>query len=285
MPFRALSIPLLCLACTLLAACGSSDPTSTSTHPGATVAQQTTTTTQPTGTEAKVGAHTITSNELNRWMTAKVGEDFYEIATHRVPAHLVSEPADYTACVASLQKVTPIPGGQPHQTQPTVHQLTHRCELLYQTVKKQTLAYLVSAYWSIDFEGARGVKVTPSEVQSALVQKESGGQGFAKMLTNNRRTLAQERFVLMNELLQQKVIQSLTAGGATAQAKFSREAEAAPASATCPTGYLVEHCLGYTPPKKKFSNSNAGAPALLLTEIARWRPETSEGFTGVPVTF
>jgi hypothetical protein len=87
-------------------------------------------------------------------------------------------------------------------------------------------------------------------------------------------------FHLKIQLLDEKLLQKAKAGGTPAYLKLSKEVEASNPPATCNPGYIVEHCKGFTPPEHYPGLS----PAVQLQEIARWRPETSHGFTGQPAT-
>ncbi len=233
---------------------------------------------------AQVGGYAITKTMLNQWMTEKVGEGYYEVATHESPPRLVSEPADYPACIASLKAITPIPGEGKPQPQPTVAQLTSKCMELYQGIKAQALAYLVSSYWSINFYADHGIKVTGEEVQQEFkrirAERYPTEAEFQQLLATRRRTLAQELFIVKNDLLQQKIEKKLKNGGPRLSAMLIKAAKSASTSASCRPGYVVEYCKGY----KKAPQTSAGSSSVLLEEIARWRPETSHGFTGVPVT-
>jgi len=257
-----------CLAVTVLAACGRGSSG---------------------GAVVQVGGYTITKSMLDQWMTEKVGEGYYEVATHEVPPRLVSEPANYPACVASLKEITPKPGDGKPQSQPSGTQLTSKCRELYQAVKDETLAYLVSSYWSINFDADHGITVTDKEVERGLKrfraeQYPNDGE-FQQMLASRRRTLRQELFIVKMDLLGQKTEKKLRSGDAHQSAVFVRDAKRATASASakCRPGYVVEYCKGYKAAKATTS-PNAVSLAVLLEEIARWRPETSHGFTGVPVT-
>lgn len=257
-------IVCVCLAAAALAACGSSgDPSS--------------------GVVAQVGGYAITKTMLNQWITEKIGEDYYEVSTHESPPRLVSEPADYPACVASLKAITPIPGEGRPQPQPTVAQLTSRCKELYQAIKTQAIAYLVSSYWSLNFDADHGIKVTNEELQQKLKQIKAERYPteaeFQQLLTTRRRTLAQELFIIELDLVQQKLGKKLKNESPQLTAAYIREAKSAASSASCHPGYVVEFCKGYKAPQ----TSAAETPSVLLEEIARWRPETSHGFTGVPV--
>ena len=105
------------------------------------------------------------------------------------------------------------------------------------------------------------------------------------MLTNNDRTPSQEHFIIENELLNQKVTAKLIDEGEQATTAFNQEAEHTENNANCRPTNIVAHCKGYKAPKEQFSHTNKGAPDLLLTEIARWRPQTSNGFTGQPLKY
>lgn len=240
----------------------------------------------PSGTVVQVKSYAITRALLNQWLTEEVGEDYYDVATHRVPPRLVAEPANYPACVSALRTVTPFPGEKPPVPQPTLAQLMTKCRDLYKAIKKQATAYLVSSFWTIDFAAAHGITVTREEVEQGLERIKAAryprpGE-FQRMLASRRRTLQQELFIVRNDLVQQKVLAKLLVGDTPVSGPIAEEAEHQADSAICRPGYIVEHCRGYKPPKA--TSTDAGAASLVLEEIARWRPETSHGFTGKPVT-
>jgi hypothetical protein len=292
-----------CVVAILLASCGSSShpaansssttsASSTTTDSAATTttAAATSATSGPPGAVlARVGRYRITRRLLAQWMAETVAGDFYTVTSHIAPLGLVAEPADYPECVAELHKLTPIPGKGPPQPQPTTPQLQTKCQELYETVKHQAMENLVSAYWSKNYDAARGITLTPTETQHefnriATEQYPKPGS-FQQFLANNRRTLTQQQFLTENELLSQKVINKLTHDSTQAANAFNSEAEHNGNNATCQPGYIVAHCKGYQPPKERFSHTNKGAPDITLEEIGRWRPETSHGFTGQRVTF
>ena len=142
----------VCLLTMLLAGCGStSSKTTTTTVPASSTSTSTASTSTtaaaptpssplPAGVIAEVANTTITEPVLAQWMAETVASDYYSIATHIVAPHLVSEPANYPACVTTLKKLTPIPGEGPPQHQPTPTQLLTRCKELYETVKQQALS-------------------------------------------------------------------------------------------------------------------------------------------------
>jgi hypothetical protein len=220
---------------------------------------------------------------LNEWMTEKIGEDFYDVASQPAPPRLVAEPANYSACLTALKALTPIPGQGKPQRQPTTAQLRSKCEQLYQAIKTQALSYLVSSYWTIDFLKEHAITTTPNQVQKALGRLETSATpaGLQRLLANKRRSLHQEAFILRMDLLQQKLFERIRRGGQTAAALTS-QAKAVENSAQCAAGYTVEHCTGYIPPHTSEQTAEARSPAVLLQEIARWRPRSSHGFASIP---
>lgn len=226
----------------------------------------------------QVGRNAITNTVLNQWMTSVVGEDFYAVSTHQAPTGLVSEPPNYPACVAALKRIEPIPGEGRPQPQPTLAELRSRCHQLYQAIRYQTLTFLVASYWTIDFASSHGIKVIDQEVQQQLkrlkAEQYPKEAEFQRYLADKRRILSEELFDVKLELLQRKLLRKAQTDG-----KFAQEIKRANATATCRVGYVVEHCKQFKSP----GGYPGSSPAVQLQEIARWRPETSHGFTGVPV--
>lgn len=205
----------VCLVVTVFAACGG-DPSS--------------------GAVAQVGGYAITKATLDQWMTEKVNQDYYLVVNHKAPPQLVSEPADYPACIASLKTVTPIPGeGKPHPP-PTVTQLTSKCKELYQGVKTQALAYIVSSYWSINLDAENGIKATNEEAQQELNRIKAAQypteKDFQQLLANRRRTFAQELFMAKMDVLGQKVEKQLKNDSPQQSATFIRDAKKRPPART-----------------------------------------------------
>ncbi len=229
---------------------------------------------------AQVGGSPITKAMLNHWMLEVTGEDYYASSTHRAPRGLVSEPPNYPACIAALEAVAPFPGkGQPKK--PTVAQLETKCRLLYQAIKQQALSFLVSSYREVELDAAHGIKVTDEEIKQHLERVKAerfprNGE-LQQYLANRNRTLSDELFLMKLNLLSQKTSQDIPTGGKQLT-KLIEEAKAFAAS--CRTGYVVEDCRQYKGPE----TTSIPSPSVILQEIARWRPETSHGFTGVPVT-
>jgi flagellar motility protein MotE (MotC chaperone) len=235
---------------------------------------------------AKVGDEPITKPELEHWMTTMLGGDYYDVTSKVAPAGLLASPPGYTTCMAKLQAIAPKKEGKP---QLTPEQIKSRCKQIYDAIKEQALNFLINAQINIS-EGAKtGVKISQSEIDKELtrLRKEQYPKPGAleKYLAEHHRTLADERFLLKLDLLNQKshpkILQQMTQGGGGQQAVAKRLAAytAQIVSKTdCRAGYVVARCRQYKPQDDKPYRRRS--PASLLLEIGRWQPATSHGFTG-----
>jgi hypothetical protein len=252
-PIRSLSVTLAaCLAVATLAACGGGSSSSSSPTVAKLANAQ---------TLAQVGSYTVTSAMLNQWMAVDVGSDYYKLTKHRAPAQLVSEPPNYHACVAAVQALASGEG----ERRPAAGTAS-TCEQLYQAIKAETLTFLVSAYWLIDFDAAHGIVVTKAQVQHSLAQvraKEYPHPGeFERSLQARDRTLSQEMFLARVDLLKQALREALSKKG-QGQAELATAVNEEADSAVCRAGYLVAHCKGIV--GHKYSGP---LPRTLLRAIA-----------------
>lgn len=255
------------LAVAGLAACGggtSSDGTSSKGIPGG-----------GTSSEAVVqaGGSAITKAEINHWMSTLAGGDFYEIAhKHTVPAGLVSEPPNYAACVTRLERVAASSYKGP--SKPTAAQLLSKCRELHQTLKAQALNYLVQAQWVIGLASEAGIKATDGEVTKLLNEIKARqfpkGEGeFQRYLASNRRSLADELFVVKLDVLRRKIVQEVNTGGKQTLARFTEAGQRLTAKTSCHAGYVVQHCKQYTgQPYTGQPASSLPSPAVLLEQVA-----------------
>jgi len=232
------------------------------------------------GIVARVGPTAITRTELNQWMSTLAGGDYNEVARgHVVPAGLVSEPANYAACVASLQAAeaahaghAPASNAAPPQTSA---QLLAKCHLLYQVVRRQAIAYLIEAQWTISIAAEEGLTATNTEITNELnkyATREYGStEAFDQYLAHARRTLAEERLIVQLDILSNKLQQKVSNGGKQATTELTEAAQRWSAKTQCAPGYVVRHCAQYA--------SNTPAPttpsaAILMEQVAT--------ITGIP---
>lgn len=223
---------------------------------------------------ATVGGTAITKPELNHWMSTLTGGDFYEVShQHTVPAGLVSEPADYPACVASLQAAeAKARTGQAKLTsaapKATAAQLLTKCRQLYIALRLQAIAYLVNAHWTFGVYADLGLTASDGELKRTLEQVKAAefpkpGQ-FERYLAGNRRTLADEYVVLRLNVLSQKLEKRAHYQGTKPVIrKLSEVGRKWTAKTDCQPGYVVPHCRQF----KKWRTIVAD-PAVLLEQVA-----------------
>jgi len=218
-----------------------------------------------TETLAQVGGKKITRTLLNEWMTVDIGSHYYEIAKHREPSRLVSEPPNYPRCVAGLNALASIQGKA--RVRKNTVKLTGTCEQLYQAIKAETLAFLVGSYWILNFDATHNINVTDAEVRRSLERvrqmKYRGPGQFAESLRLRDRTLSQELFLARVDLLQKKLKQALQSKDARYPA-LSKEVSESTYSAICRAEDVVAHCREFD--GHGYSGRSASA---LLREIAQ----------------
>ncbi len=218
---------------------------------------------------ARVGSYAVTKAQLAQWMTEKLGEDFYLTASYTAPAGLVSEPADYSTCVATAKKLKPSPGYKPPQRGAAV--LMRKCRELYEGVREQALEYLVSSYWALDFYSRKyGVGVSDAEAHDWLEKTRARRypkQGeFEQLLASRHRTIPQELLIIKNDILAVKVKEKLFIHGSRPTSSLQKAVERAESTASCSPGYLVKYCAGYSPAESAATASRRSV-AVLLEEL------------------
>ena len=239
-----------CATVATVAACGGSDPSAV---------------------VARVGPYAVTKELLNEWMTEKIGEDYFQVASHQVPTGLVSEPADYPTCVSTMRTLL----ASLKKPSESGAELTHRCHELYRALKEQALEYLVSSYWSFNFYKRYGIDIAPAQVQHALDQIKPSwypapGE-FQQVLASHRRTLAQELLIVKNDVLASRVKERLFSQGPRVVSTLERAVESAQTTegAVCSPGYVVLYCRGYRQSPTSVARSELGSPAILIEEVVR----------------
>jgi hypothetical protein len=201
-------------------------------------------------TVATVGKTKISRATLNHWMATMVGGDYQELVGSSAPAGLVSEPADYSRCVAAAKTIKPasLPASIPNEAR-----LTIRCRQLYTAVKEQALSYLISALWRSE-EGAEiGQSVSDREVSKELQElaysNYKSPAAFRRFLASRHWSIADERFLLKRNLLDTKFLQRTKArtaalgGGEKTYGKLVVENVAKWRAKThCSSGYTAWQC-------------------------------------------
>jgi hypothetical protein len=201
---------------------------------------------------------TITKPMLDHWMRMFVGSDFRANVGTKAPVGLVSEPANYPRCAEAAKKV--IPRSYTGKLELSEAAISEKCHELYQAIKAQALAYLLSVQWTVLEGEEQGVSVSDTELHKEfqLLRKN-----IYKSQANQQKYLAERHMVVADVLYQLKrnlLTRRLTpkfeakvakAGGG--QSTYVRLALARYkgliAKTSCKPGYVVEGCKGYREPK------------------------------------
>jgi hypothetical protein len=214
---------------------------------------------------ARVGARPITDAEVSHWMQTLAGGDFYELsAKHRVPVGLVSDPPDYSSCVASLEAAA----AKAHRSTPTPAQLLAKCRQLYQALKEQAVAFLIDSRWIMGLASEEGSTANDQEVTSLFkevsAQETPKGTDFRRFLADNRRSLSDELFIVKLDVLRGKRSKRLQDAHGNALVAFTRAGVRWTAKTSCRPGYVVSHCRQY---KEGPAPSHPSA-AVLMEQVA-----------------
>jgi foldase protein PrsA len=216
---------------------------------------------------ARVGGTAVSRSELSDWMGTLAGSDFYEVSkAHTIPAGLVSDPPDYSKCVSGLEAAAPRAAAV--GTKATAAQLLEKCRQLYQALKRQAMGFLIDYNWTEHVLADEGLRVSDSEVTAKLVRVKAEqfpkASEYQQYLSRRRRSQAAEELLLKLDLISQKALEKLQAGGKQAAARITETEQRWTAQTSCQPGYVVKHCKQYTPPASPAKPS----PAVVLEQIA-----------------
>jgi hypothetical protein len=201
-------------------------------------------------TVATVGKTKISRSTLNHWMATMAGGDYQELVGSTGPVGLVSEPANYSRCVAAAKQIKPkdLPASVLNEAR-----LKIKCRQLYTAVKEQALSYLISVLWRAEEGAELGQNVSDRELSHELQQLAYGQYkspaAFRRFLASRHWSLADERYLLKRNLLDTKFLERLKArgaslgGGEKTYGKLVRENVAKwSAKTSCSSGYTAWQC-------------------------------------------
>jgi len=214
---------------------------------------------------AQVGGTPITRTAVSHWMATLAGSDYYELSrAQTLPAGLVSDPPDYSRCVASLQAAIPGAGG----TGSGPDELLKKCREINVALRIQAVGLLVQAQWLTSVDRQEGMTVTEQEVQQLFKQiraeqypTEVDLRGY---LSGRRWSLPDLLLTVRLDLLGRDAESKIAAGGKQA-AEFADAEQQWAARTSCNAGYVVAHC-------KQFKGAeiypDALSPSVLLEQVA-----------------
>jgi hypothetical protein len=217
---------------------------------------------------ATVGKTKISRSTLNHWMNTMAGGDYQELVGSPAPVGLVSEPANYSRCVAAAKTIKPksLPASIPNEAR-----LKIRCRQLYTAVKEQALSYLISVLWRAEEGAELGQGVSDREVarqvQQLAYRDYKSPAAFRRFLASRHWSLGDERTLLKRNLLDTKFLERLKrraaalGGGEQTYGKLVNENVAKWRSRTrCSRGYTAWQC------RPAGSTEPAGPSAAILVE-------------------
>jgi hypothetical protein len=279
LPHSALVL-FIALATVGLTACGGGSSSSTSsastTNAGNTTASSGNTNSSSSGGTETGGAVVatvdnvpITKAAVNHWMGTLAGGDYYQLsAGNTVPEGLASEPANYSKCVANLEAA--VASSPVKSTTVTGAVLLKKCRELYQALRAQAVAFLIKAQWLVGSYREVGVTVNEAELTAFFKRFQAENypteSALHEYLAKRRLTLSDEMLLLKLDLLSQKGLQKINAGGQKTYAKILAAEQRWNEKATCSPGYVVEHCKEHKGGGTSYGSGPA--PAVLMEQVA-----------------
>lgn len=221
-------------------------------------------------TVATIGKGTkITRPVLNHWMEVVLGGDYRAALVALAPTGLVSDPANYNRCVSAAESIVPKVAGKPKLTRA---QMLVKCRQLNTAIKEQALGYVISVLWSSEEAAELGLHIpTEGEISkgmNSLINSQfNGPANFRKVIAGQRRSLADVRFLIKRNLLEDEIRARLTAKAERLQGGARRNLyrlvlqnnAKLQAKTSCSPGYNAWEC-------KEYSGHEAKPPPAVLLE-------------------
>jgi hypothetical protein len=162
----------------------------------------------PSNAVVQVNGTAITTAAFDHWMHIAVAGT----SGASPSAAVLPQPPDYTACISALATGAPKPAKGAKA--PSHAQLKTQCAREYESLKTDTLGYLISADWLIDEADAQGVAVSDKQVHARLVsiaRQDFPGKGsFERFLHSSPYTvsdlLLRIKLQMLSERIEHKVL-------------------------------------------------------------------------------
>src|SRR5690348_1146851 len=153
---------------------------------------------------------------LDHWMNTVLGGDYRASLGKTAPVGLVSDPPNYSRCVSVADAIAPkTSSGKPKLSQA---QLRVKCHQLNAAIREQALSYILAVLWRAEEGVELGAPATEGEISARLREmiytQYHGPAGFRQMLSNQGRTVADERFLLKRNILEGRFLARMKARAA-----------------------------------------------------------------------
>jgi hypothetical protein len=223
---------------------------------------------------ATVGKTKLSQATLSHWMRTTLGGDYRAELGASAPEGLVSDPVNYPRCISAARQIVSKAGGKA-KARPSDAQLRVKCRQLNAGIREQALGYVLSVLWAIEEGNELGIHVSEGEVTRRMRELADrdyhGPLQFSRTLTELRRTVADERFLVKRNILEDLFLDRIKkqtaklGGGQRTLVKLVLQSNAKwNARTNCSPGYVAWECKGYKP-----SQAASVAPAVVLDALGR----------------
>jgi hypothetical protein len=225
-------------------------------------------------TVATIGNDTkVSQTTLNHWMNVVLGGDYSAALNKQAPIGLVSEPADHARCVSVARRIAPRVGDKPKLTSA---QLLVKCHQLYTAIKEQALNYVISVLWSREEAKELGLHMPSEDEISGRLRDLAnniykGPTEFRKVIAEQRRSLADVRFLIKRNLLEGEIaprikVQATKLGGSkrTYYKLILQNNAKWQAKTSCSPGYKAWECKQYGTTGEASAGEAKPPPAVIL---------------------
>jgi hypothetical protein len=224
-------------------------------------------------TVASIGGKTqVSQATLNHWMGVVLGGDYFAALNREAPDGLVSDPPNYASCVSVAARIVPKAAGKPKLSE---GQLRLKCKQLNAGIKEQALNYVLSVLWKQEEGAELGLRM-PTEAQisshlRALIYAQFKNPAyFRKVIAQQRRSLADVRFLIKRNILEVQIYSKITAraakfgGGEKNIYKLVLKNNAKwQARTSCSPGYNAWECKQYS------GHEVLPPPAVVLERLSK----------------
>jgi hypothetical protein len=191
----------------------------------------------------------------------------------KAPKGFAAEPANYPECAEAAKKV--VPRTFTGKLKLTDAEISRKCHQLYQAIRNQAMAYLLSAQWTILEAKELGIPLSEGELHREFLRfrKEAYNSParFQISLKERQLSLSDILYQLRRNVLVTRILPKFQAkvkragGGEKVYAKLALERyRSLIAKTNCKDGYVMENCKAYRAPAKPLPS-----PSVILEGFAR----------------
>lgn len=126
----------------------------------------------PADAVATVGGTVITKAQFNHWISSAAKQSAQQSGSPS--AAIVPDPPNYDKCIAAMELTASAPGSP----KPNRSTLKQQCEQEYDSLRDQTMQFLISAQWLMQEAKLRHVTVSDTAVNASFEQQKK--QAFPK---------------------------------------------------------------------------------------------------------